>query len=75
MKNKSLLQLFSLTLVVAALSACGGGSQDPAAQLAELKGQKTEIEQKIADLEKQVNAGKPVTMSARANCLLFLTTR
>lgn len=69
MKNKNLLQLFSLTLVVSLLSACGGGSKDPAAQLAELKGQKTEIEQKIADLEKQINAGKPAEKRIRTVAL------
>jgi len=64
MKNKKLLQLFSLTLVVSVLAACGGPN-DPAAQLAELKGQKTDIEQQIAELEKQVNAGKPVEKRIR----------
>jgi membrane fusion protein, multidrug efflux system len=60
MKNKNLLQLSILALVAALFAACGGTSQDPAAQLAALKDQKTQIEAQIVELEKQVNAGKPV---------------
>ncbi len=43
-----------LTLVVALLSACGGGQKDPATQLAALKDQKAQLEAQIATLEKQV---------------------
>jgi RND family efflux transporter MFP subunit len=60
MKNKNLLQLLSFALVAALFAACGSSTQDPAAQLAALKDQKTQIEAQIAELEKQVNAGKPV---------------
>lgn len=62
MKNTNLLQLIGLTLFAVAFAACGGGgsSQDAAAQLAALKDQKTQLEAQIAELEKQVNAGKPV---------------
>ena len=39
------------------LVACGGGANDPAAELAKLKDQKAKIETQIAELEKQVNKG------------------
>ena len=46
---------FSLSLLaVLLLAACGGGPKDPAAQLAALKDQKTQLESQIAELEKQV---------------------
>lgn len=53
MNNKSLLQILSLALVAALLSACGGKSPDKAAKLAELKDQKAKIEAEIAVLEKE----------------------
>ncbi|MCW5925163.1 MAG: efflux RND transporter periplasmic adaptor subunit [Saprospiraceae bacterium] len=54
MKNKDLLQILTFGAVVALLSACGGGSPDPAVQLAALKDQKAQIEAEIAALEKVV---------------------
>ena len=65
MKNKSLLQFFFLTLVVTTLAACGGAQQDPAAQLAVLKDQKTALDAQIAELEKQVNVGKPANKKVK----------
>jgi membrane fusion protein (multidrug efflux system) len=59
MTHKFLLQISGIALTLA-LFACGGGTKDPAAELAALKDQKTQLEQQIATLEKQVNAGKPV---------------
>ncbi|MCC6462922.1 MAG: biotin/lipoyl-binding protein, partial [Saprospiraceae bacterium] len=56
MKHTTLIQLSFLSLVLA-LAACGGASkQDPAAQLAELKSQKSKLEADIAKLEKEVGA-------------------
>lgn len=54
MKNKSLLQLLSLSLVVAVLSACGSKSPDKSIRLAALKDQKAKIEAEIAALEKEM---------------------
>lgn len=53
---------FSLSLLAATLFlvACGGDtSKDPAAQLAALKDQKTQLESQIAELEKQVAPNGP----------------
>jgi RND family efflux transporter MFP subunit len=48
------------------LASCGGGgSQDPAAQLAALKDQKAKLDVQIADLEKQVSATNPATKKIR----------
>ena len=74
MKNKSLLQFSSLALLVVLLAACGGGPQDPAAELAALKDQRAKLETQIADLEKQVNAGKPAEKKVRTVGLTELTT-
>lgn len=74
MKNKNLLQFSSFTLIVMLLTACGGGPKDPAAELAALKGQKAQLETQIADLEKQVNAGKPAEKRVRTVGLTELTT-
>lgn len=55
MKNISLFFLAIFSVVFAA--SCGGDAkQDPAAELAKLKDQKTSIEAKIAELEKQVTS-------------------
>lgn len=54
MKNKDLLQILIFGTVVALLSSCGGGTPDPAVQLAALKDQKAQIEAEIAALEKVV---------------------
>lgn len=51
---------FSLLAATLFLAACGGDtSKDPAAQLAALKDQKTQLESKIAELEKQVAPNGP----------------
>lgn len=65
MTNKHFLQLTSFTLVMALLASCGGGSKDPATELASLKDQKAKIESQISDLEKQVNAGSPATKKVK----------
>ena len=54
MTNKNLRAYTMLLLAVAIISACGGEKNDPAAELAALKDQKTQIEQRIAELEKSV---------------------
>lgn len=65
MTNKHFLQLTSFTLVMALLASCGGGSKDPATELASLKDKKAKIEAQISDLEKQVNAGSPATKKVK----------
>lgn len=74
MKNKNLLQFSSFTFIVMLLAACGGGPKDPAAELAALKSQKSQLETQIADLEKQVNAGKPAEKRVRTVGIMELTT-
>jgi multidrug efflux pump subunit AcrA (membrane-fusion protein) len=74
MKNKNLLQFSSLALLMVLLAACGGGPKDPAAELAALKDQKAKLETQIADLEKQVNAGKPAEKRVRTVGIMELTT-
>lgn len=60
MTNKNLLQFASFALMLFLLPSCGGGSpKDPATELASLKEQKTQLDAKIADLEKQVIASNP----------------
>jgi RND family efflux transporter MFP subunit len=54
MKNKSLFQILTFSLVAALLSACSSKSPDKAAQLALLKDQKAKIEADIAALEKEI---------------------
>jgi len=56
MKSKNLLQVLSLGLAIALLSACGSKSLDKTAQLAALKDQKAKIEAEIAALEKEIGA-------------------
>ncbi|MDX1910829.1 MAG: efflux RND transporter periplasmic adaptor subunit [Saprospiraceae bacterium] len=73
MKNKALFSL--LTIAIATLVACGGGApQDPAAELAALKDKKTQIEAKIAELEKQTSAGKPADRKIKTVGLSELKT-
>lgn len=61
MKYPSLMLLTSLFVM-----ACGGNkSGDPAAELATLKGEKTKIEARIAELEKQMGAATPVARRVR----------
>lgn len=62
MKN---ILLFTLLTLTVALASCGGAEKDPAAKLAELKGQKTTLDQQIAELEKQVNAANPQEKKTR----------
>ena len=50
--------LLYLTLIIF-IASCGGGANDPAAKLAELKDQKAKIEAEIIELEKQVGTDKP----------------
>lgn len=55
MRNTRIIQLSGLALVAVVLASCGGNKAgDPAAELASLKDQKTKIEARIAELEKQV---------------------
>lgn len=66
MTHKHLLQLTSVAFMIVLLAACGGGgSKDPAAQLAALKDQKAKLDVQIADLEKQVSATNPATKKIR----------
>lgn len=64
---------FALLLSIVAIS-CGGGSKDPAAQLAALKDQKASLETQIAELEKQVNAGKPAARKIKTVGLTEIST-
>jgi RND family efflux transporter MFP subunit len=59
MTNKNLYTLATLFLATAMITACGGGKKDPAAELAKLKDQKVQLEQQIAELEKQVEKPAP----------------
>lgn len=59
-------------MAILGLSACGGGAKDPATELAALKDQKTQIEAKIAELEKQ--AGGPAAPKVRAVGLTEITS-
>jgi len=59
MKHRNILPFITLTLAVVLLSACGGGQKDPAAQLAALKEQKSQLEAQIATLEKENGATQP----------------
>lgn len=56
MKNKTLVQLSILSLVLLLPFACGKKELDKTAQLAALKDQKAKIETEIASLEKEVGA-------------------
>jgi len=60
MINKLILQFSSIALVIVLLASCGGGgSKDPATELAALKDQKTKLDTRIAELEKQVSETNP----------------
>ncbi|MBL7826531.1 MAG: efflux RND transporter periplasmic adaptor subunit [Saprospiraceae bacterium] len=60
MNNKNLFSIITLFATAAIITACGGGgSKDPAAELAKLKDEKATIEAKIAELEKQVAKPAP----------------
>ncbi len=59
MTNKNLFAFVLLLFASAVITACGGETKDPAAALAKLKDEKAQIEQKIADLEKQVEKPAP----------------
>jgi membrane fusion protein, multidrug efflux system len=67
-----LLSSAIFTMAILGLSACGGGAKDPATELAALKDQKTQIEAKIAELEKQ--AGGPAAPKVRAVGLTEITS-
>jgi len=74
MNNKSLFSFSALTFFVAFLAACGGsGPKDPAAELAALKDQKSQIEAKISEIEKQLNNGKPADKKVRTVGLTEIT--
>ncbi|MCC7245802.1 MAG: efflux RND transporter periplasmic adaptor subunit [Saprospiraceae bacterium] len=77
MKNSNLLlntALFLLAVSLGLLTACGGGAKDPAAELAALKGQKADLEAKIAELEKQAGAGKPTERKVKTVGLSEIST-
>ncbi len=75
MTNKNLLQFTSIALMITVLAACGGGgSKDPAAELAALKDQKAKLDVQIADLEKQVSATNPAVKKVKTVGLAELTT-
>ena len=60
MINKLILQFSSIALVIVLLASCGGGgSKDPATELASLKDQKAKLDTRIAELEKQVIETNP----------------
>ena len=60
MINKLILQFSSIALVIVLLASCGGGgSKDPATELASLKDQKAKLDTRIAELEKQVSETNP----------------
>lgn len=66
MINKLILQFSSFTLVIVLLASCGGGgSKDPATELASLKDQKAKLDTRIAELEKQVSETNPATKRAK----------
>lgn len=66
MKSK-LLSLTLPTLTTALfVVACGSGSKDKSAQLAELKAKQTELASQISSLEKEISAENPTTATRRA---------
>jgi len=75
MTHKHLLQFTSVAFMIVLLASCGGGgSKDPAAQLAALKDQKAKLDVQIADLEKQVSATNPATKKIRTVGLTEIKT-
>ncbi|MFN0173578.1 MAG: efflux RND transporter periplasmic adaptor subunit [Saprospiraceae bacterium] len=75
MINKHLFQFSSIALMIALLAACGGGgSKDPAAELAALKDQKAKIDVQISELEKQANAANPALKRVRTVGLTEINT-
>ncbi|MBK6993866.1 MAG: efflux RND transporter periplasmic adaptor subunit [Lewinellaceae bacterium] len=56
------------------LASCGGGTKDPAAELAALKDQKAKLDVQISDLEKQVNANNPAAKKVRTVGLTEINT-
>ena len=75
MTPKNLLQITSFSLVILLLASCGGGgSKDPATELAALKDQKAKLDTQIADLEKQVNAANPAVKKVKTVGLTEIST-
>ena len=74
MINKHLLQFTSIALMIFVLASCGGGTKDPAAELAALKDQKAKLDVQISDLEKQVNANNPAAKKVRTVGLTEINT-
>lgn len=68
------LSLTALAAAIALLASCGSGPNDPAAELAKLKDQKTQIEARISELEKQVNGGKPAERKIKTVALSEINT-
>lgn len=75
MKNKTLLQFASLLLATVLLASCGGGggTKDPATELAKLKDKKAKLDTEIAELEKQVSAQNPAVQKVRKVGLTEIT--
>lgn len=74
MTNKTLFQFTSFALAILLLASCGGGgSKDPATELAALKGQKAKLDTQIAELEKQVNAANPAVKKVKTVGLSEIT--
>lgn len=72
MTHKSLLA--AITTTMALLSSCSSRPQDPAAELASLRDQKTQIEARISELEKQVNGGNPTERKLKTVALSEIST-
>ncbi len=65
MKHITFLPLTTLILATLLFSACGNSTKDPASELASLKDEKSKIEAKIADLEKQVGPTQPAAQRVK----------
>jgi RND family efflux transporter, MFP subunit len=68
------LSLTALAAAIALLASCGSGPNDPSTELANLKDQKTQIEARISELEKQVNGGKPAERKVKTVALSEIST-